>query len=209
MQRYVSKELTHFVGTSLKEGRTYEAKQYDLLAAILRSGALKPRPDFPDSLLVISLKDDKEPLSGNQAYWPYCVCFCDIPEGDFSLHIRKYSHFGLGFKKSFLVHQGANPVFYIARNALVIPSAFSDPPPKGRQISLADEFDSFGKAFRKIRGSDEGSDSFKRWLTQVCSRLDYNVLAFLKFFDDTLSEDAAKNYYMERECAHYAQCGQS
>ena len=41
------------------------------------------------------------------------MCFCDIPVGDLGLHMRKYSPFGLAFKKDFFAEQGALPVFYV------------------------------------------------------------------------------------------------
>lgn len=40
---------------------------------------------------------------------PKCVCFSDIPIDKISLHVKKYSKFGLGFARDFLHKKGANP----------------------------------------------------------------------------------------------------
>jgi hypothetical protein len=47
------------------------------------------------------------------------VCFCDIPDTDLAIHVRKYSRFGLAFKKDFLIERGACPVFYVANESPV------------------------------------------------------------------------------------------
>ena len=116
-QRYVSSELTHFVGKSLEndEGR------YNLLAKIIKSGWLTHPPHDP-----------KQPISGDfnglkmltaDGLAQRCiVCFCDIPEGDYYLHMSKYGMFGISFSKKFLVERGANPVFYVANDSILTPS---------------------------------------------------------------------------------------
>lgn len=38
---------------------------------------------------------------------------------DFEIHVQKYSKFGLGFKKKFLIERGACPVFYVANESPV------------------------------------------------------------------------------------------
>ena len=60
-----------------------------------------------------------KPISGDEAFKYEVVCFCDIPEADLGIHVRKYSRFGLGFKKAFLIEKGACPVFYVANDSLV------------------------------------------------------------------------------------------
>jgi hypothetical protein len=63
--------------------------------------------------------DPRQPLSSNLHRQPTgAMCFADIPLEDLSLHAAKYSSFALAFRKDFLVSQGANPVFYIARRAV-------------------------------------------------------------------------------------------
>jgi Putative abortive phage resistance protein AbiGi, antitoxin len=120
-QRYVSPELTHFVGKRLSEDQ--QDQQYSLLVNdILKAGWLM-HPSFD--------RPPKEGLSGSPlvggtptpdvddteaAYWRG-ICFCDIPVTDLEIHMNKYSRFGLSFLKHFLVDQGANPVLYVAKNS--------------------------------------------------------------------------------------------
>ena len=113
-QRYVSGELTHFVG----RGGSQE-EQYDILVnKILKSGWLtypphdsgKPRTAFVDF---------SKPISSDRAIQSQVVCFCDIPVSDISIHVAKYSKFGLAFRKEFLIGLGACPVFYVENKGLV------------------------------------------------------------------------------------------
>lgn len=139
MTLYVSSELTHFVGA----GEPSDEERYLLLTKILRSGKLldgrslrrpkKRRVSFLD------IEDDDgtvehqnffaEPyfdtniraqLASNDFVRPDMVCFCDIPYDPpefFRIHTAKYNRFGVAFDRSFLVPQGASPVFYVARSA--------------------------------------------------------------------------------------------
>ena len=114
MQRYVSSELSHFVGRSFK---TKEEK-YGLLKNILDSGWLTHPPHTPNisgNLIV----DSKAKLSENEMFNPQVVCFCDIPVADLEIHCRKYSRFGLTFDKDKLIGKGASPVHYIPESAQV------------------------------------------------------------------------------------------
>jgi hypothetical protein len=123
-QRFVSDELTHFVGSSLPTAE----QRYGLLLQILKSGLLK-MPEKSDRTVertetepqtttkrTISIQHDA-PLSSNRKYVGSIVCFADIPLEDLPFHIRKYSEFGLSFSKTFLIGRGANPVFYVARQS--------------------------------------------------------------------------------------------
>jgi hypothetical protein len=111
-QRYVSDELSHFVGRAAQN----DDEGYDILVnKILRPGLLTYPPHDvtrPRSLAV----DFSQPLSTDQALKYEVVCFCDIPEPDLPIHVRKYSRFGLAFKKQFLIAKGACPVFYVAND---------------------------------------------------------------------------------------------
>jgi hypothetical protein len=113
-QRYVSNELSHFVG----KGKT-EEEQYQLLVGkILKSGWLTYAPHDPSQPRTASL-DLSKPISTDDIIKYQVVCFCDIPAQDLAIHVRKYSKFGLAFKKEFLVSKGACPVFYIANESPV------------------------------------------------------------------------------------------
>jgi hypothetical protein len=114
-QRYVSNELSHFVG----KGKS-EEEQYDLLVyKILKTGWLTYPPHDPSRPRSLSV-DFSKPISTDEALRYEVVCFCDIPELDLAIHVRKYSRFGLAFKKEFLIAKGACPVFYLANESPVL-----------------------------------------------------------------------------------------
>ncbi len=113
MQRYVSSELSHFVG----RGRADE-EQYQLLLHVLRTGWLTYAPHDPRQSRTASL-DFSRPISTDEVIKCQVVCFCDIRDTDLAIHVRKYSKFGLAFKKDFLIERGACPVFYVANESPV------------------------------------------------------------------------------------------
>lgn len=107
IQQYISKELTHFIG----RGKRKES-QYKLLIRILREGWIaysKHNTEVRVGLVV----NPNAKISQNEMYLPQMVCFCDIPVEDLTLHIKKYSSFGISFNKDFIVQQGGVPVHYI------------------------------------------------------------------------------------------------
>ncbi len=111
-QRYISRELTHFVGTSLRNSvPNHEAEQYKLLIKIVKSGLLTHAPTSRLKMGLI-ISDDLN-ASSNVMYSPTMVCFCDIPVDDLSIHIGKYSRFGLSFSKDFIANLGGTPIYYI------------------------------------------------------------------------------------------------
>ena len=112
MQRYVSTELTHFVG----RGKARD-EQYRLLVTILRSGELRSDPSRRPGSPGVSWTTLNASFSEREMYHFPGVCFCDIPAADLSLHIGKYSPFGIAFAKPFLVKRGASPVFYVAKDS--------------------------------------------------------------------------------------------
>ena len=63
--------------------------------------------------------DFSRPISADKIINYEVVCFCDIPVSDLVVHVRKYSKFGLAFKKEFLIDKGACPVFYVANDSPV------------------------------------------------------------------------------------------
>lgn len=184
-QRYVSEELTHFVGRGLDT-----RAQYDLLVRVLREGRLTPPPHEPDRPLDVRVDPD-EPISGNRAYEPRVVCFADIPVGDLHLHIRKYSPFGIAFRKTVVAARGANPVFYVASASR---SAVGEP--------RAETFDEMARRFHALRkeaSARRAEDEFFAEFLELARFLDYEVWSFCKFFDDPLPDDDPQNFYMERE----------
>lgn len=114
-QRYVSPELSHFVGSKSKS----DEQQYDILVnKILKPGQLTYPPHDPTLPRTAKL-DLSKPISTDDLIKYQVVCFCDIPESELAIHVRKYGKFGLAFRKEFLVGKGASPVFYIANEAPV------------------------------------------------------------------------------------------
>ena len=201
LQNYISNELTHVVGRGLKDQADYETKQYELLTTILRTGVLKPGPDFPDQLVAQATINHFGKLTNGDAYDPAYVCFCDIPVKDLHLHINKYSPFGLSFLKSFLIPKGANPVFYVAQGSGVPKPVFANEPPGGSPRK-ENEFDGAWEAYKNLL--DQLWDTrIDKQLVGLLDRLsiflDFNVFTYVKVFDDSLPEQDAGNYYMERE----------
>jgi len=217
-QRYVSKEVTHFVGSGLKE----EEEQYSVLVhGILKSGWLKYSPENPDPVEVLREKAfvySKGPsASVEDMYTPYVVCFCDIPISDFEIHMSKYSHFGLSFTKTFLIEKGACPVFYVAENSGTLSlggmpeelaARFKNVYP--RDLAFRQNINNYLDLFRKL-ASPRGSSPFtepgpihlteedKRDLRSIQFFLDVNIFSFLKYFDAKASDENPRNVYMERE----------
>lgn len=196
MQRYVSDELTHFVGRSFRHEYNAHERQFDLLVRILRSGTLGKNVDGrvafqPDQL-----------FSGNEAYRSNVVCFSDIPVPDLGIHMGKFSRFGLAFRKGFLIKRGANPVYYVARNSLVTS-------PEGQAKTLAALFDekhdqlwAFYDAYKRLHPAPpegETTQDAPPDITPLFVFLVYQFFSFVKFYEEGLPPDDEKNYYMERE----------
>lgn len=193
-QRYVSGELTHFVGRGLPE-----ARQYETLVRVLRDGLLAPEGADIEGHLVV---DEGAALSANEAYAPEAVCLCDIPVGDLDIHIAKYSPFGLAFAKPFVVERGANPMFYVAGD-----SRTWTPEDNGlRRETRAQAFDRMVREHHALRrdaerlAAEEGDASaFARRYLAFAHFLDFEVFSYTKFFSYPAPDEAPDNYYMERE----------
>lgn len=193
-QRYVSKELTHFVGAGISiEGEDQSAilsAQYDLLIKIIRDRRVSHPPHDYEDDIPADLKYDPSysykfvgsfHASSNNLIYPDIVCFCDIPIEDLGIHIQKYSPFGLSFLKSFLIERGVNPVFYVARSSAI------------HGITRAEYYDEKIKLFLSTcpNSSKEYCDDIRDLVG--------DMLCFVKFFDPERSDDDKENFYMERE----------
>jgi hypothetical protein len=197
-QRYVSPELTHFVGRSLRSKR----ERYKLLAAILRSGRLKARrPKGYENKRYVLQKNLDVRLSSNDAYKTSIVCFCDIPAGDLDIHMEKYGQFGIAFQKKFLLEQGALPVMYVPTNgrpALLPYGGYG----RGRVAAQSSSFDEFWKRYGRICHATKDLAVTEEWhgdLKKMIEFLDMHMLSHLKFFDAKLEDWEDDNYYFERE----------
>ena len=206
-QRYVSTELTHFVGASLSEPEA----QYQLLIRIINDGILLT----PGKSGVVVQHGDhgpvqtekrtysinyREPLSSNKKYQASIVCFADIPLDDLPIHIKKYSGFGLSFLRPFLLLQGASPVFYIARQSVIsIPKKTSL---EATRTTLADHFDAAEQLLSEIvlRPQNSPFADDPGPLDPVAAEfLTNHLFPFMKFFDAELGDEHPDNFYMERE----------
>ena len=207
-QRYISKELTHFVGRSL-----IEEDQYQLLVKILTTGWLTHFPHDPKQGSGAMMFKSWESLCDNGMFLPQVICFCDIPINDLKIHMNKYSKIGISFLKSFLVKNGANPVFYIAKNSIVKSPSLFDKNEYNEikvEITRCNYFDIMSKEMHNIfiklinsmipqrkitEPSGDLIESFDVWTMF----LNYHIFSFVKFFDDSATDEDHDNFYMERE----------
>lgn len=190
MQRYVSDELTHFVGRA-KKNRPDE--QFRLLLKIIRSGTIcwpVVDPEFWGNMYNVRLPVDRPNEPPTIGFT--MACFCDIPVADLGLHRAKYSDFGLAFKRQFLVQRGAKPVLYV---------------PEDGQIRWGPSMKPVGPTFKMMKRYvvDFLNDLRKRPdlrlndLEGVQTFVVLHLLGYIKEFNSSLSDDADENYYMERE----------
>ncbi len=214
-QRYVSKELTHFVGKNLVK----DEERYSLLIKILKSGWLTHPPHNPNVCGNLKVNPAAK-ISANEMYVPQMVCFCDIPVGDLEIHMRKYGCFGLSFLKSFLAPKGANPVFYVAKKSTV--RVFKDTTNPSELAKAKEALSSIGLEafFNEVPRSDHFDEMMRQQheffiqairLQQQLTATDLNkvhalqyflgfhIFSFMQFFDDEKPDDDPDNYYMERE----------
>ncbi len=210
-QRYISDELTHFVGKGQSEDT-----QYELLVQVLTSGWLTHRPHRPNisgNLSVIR----KAKLSCNDMYLPQVVCFCDIPIDDLHIHSSKYSCFGLSLSKQLIVQQGGAPVLYLPRDAQVNALRFrsTDLCTAVREVGSAQDTTSLGELFDTmvrqylelfqtlLTDADKHVASalgaLRERLLELEQFLDFHLFSYVKFFDHRLKDDDPENFYMERE----------
>lgn len=195
MQRYISSELTHFVG----KGRS-EEDQYGLLVKIICEGFLSHRPHTRNISGNLFLKPNAK-ISENEMFNSQMVCFCDIPIDDLPLHMNKYSRFGLAFDKNFIISRGGRPVFYIPTTSCI--SRSKTPSPSGTIERLQSGEDvPLGKYFEEVfqeyhafvqRNSDVPGQ------LELYFELSRHIFSFMMFFDPTLPSDHPGNLYFERE----------
>lgn len=217
VQRYVSDELTHFVGKDLPD----ENDQYKLLIDIINSGWLThpPHENSEKNSGGLTLSSHSK-ISENQMYSPEVICFCDIPVEDLGIHITKYSRFGLSFIKSFLINKGANPVFYVSRGSMVKVWPNANDPNNYSKVLRSELYDNmiinyrdliqdlmiyfkdlFYQSTEVIRSNQlqDKIGDFQSRVLELEKFLDFHIFSYVKFFDSSKSEDDPENYYMERE----------
>ena len=189
IQRYISNELTHFVG----RGKVPD-EQYSLLVQILRSGWLTHPPHNPNISGNLSI-NTTERLSANKMYSPQVVCFCDIPIEDLHIHTSKYSCFGFSLSKEFVAQQGGAPVFYVPLNTNIRWS-------RNEEVFLGELFDrnipKFHELIFQIIKTQRAPHDLQQHL-DLLQFLEFRLMSFVKFFDNNLPDDDPNNFYMERE----------
>ncbi|MCB2291887.1 hypothetical protein LGK97_19500 [Clostridium sp. CS001] len=185
IQNYVSDELTHFVGRGLDE-----KQQFTLLVEIIKSGILKTK-NWPDNLITSQDMDMSKSISDNELYISYMVCFCDIPISDMDIHMKKYSSFGISFKKKFIAGKGATPVHYIDKSSTM------------QSESWSEMFDTYSKKINKFFNDEYTRKGRQREeLNEIINMrffIDQYLMSYLKFFDSSKDDEDIDNYYMERE----------
>jgi abortive phage resistance protein AbiGi (putative antitoxin) len=190
LQRYVSEELTHFVGRSLQNPEA----QYRLLTEnILASGKLGR---LPEESFHVYVSGDTHPASNLMVHYPM-VCFCDIPIPDITLHMEKYSRFGLALKKRFLIPKGARPVFYVPQTTFGYGAG---------DFSFIQNFHNTEAALSLSSGPGgavaNSSDEVLQLVKNLCKfaqPFTLHLFGFMKFFDPETADTDPTNYYMERE----------
>jgi hypothetical protein len=105
--------------------------------------------------------------------------------------MNKYSRFGLSFLKPFLRDKGANPVLYVAKKSQAL--AFGLP-------GVRSGYDVWPRHKVFKENIQLFSDNYLGKLPQPQKYfLDLLVFAFIKYFDDSASDEDEANVYMERE----------
>jgi len=220
MQRYVSKELFHFVGRKLGE-----EQQYELLVRIAGSGWLTHPPHSLHVTGNLTVNSGAR-LSRNEMYATQIVCFCDIPFQDLGIHVRKYSRFGMSFPKDLVVAQGGAPVFYIPLEALArvvrnVPDDHAQamsfmkriqsegPMAAFESLGAGEYFDKMAPEYHELfrlfqqrlreTSTTPGVSVDEKRLWELQRFFDFHVFSFVKFFDHRLPDDHPDNYYFERE----------
>jgi Putative abortive phage resistance protein AbiGi, antitoxin len=186
-QRYISPELSHFVGGNLNDAEA----QYDVLITILRSGELRAR-HFGGSTIFATPLFPERPGRYEQAP----ICFCDIPEPDLAIHIEKYGPFGLAFTKEFLTGHGARPVFYVSTEAIWGTGGYT----------VADQINDLVASLGRVQSAIGGGTLIVKpaplhqdLVNALNFLIDDECLKYVKGFNPSAGDNDEENYYMERE----------
>ena len=116
MSNYTSNLLCHFVGRA----KPNDEERFNLLLSIVKGCELLCNINSPHNPQVTFFSDSQCEHLGEVFVRCDAVCFCDIPNEALAIHTNKYSHFGLGFEKTFIAQQGAHPVMYVPQNHPII-----------------------------------------------------------------------------------------
>jgi hypothetical protein len=207
-QRYVSDELTHFVGRNLPSDQA----RYELLVRILsevednREGHklhIKHADYEPGTSGSIGIRPDKR-LADNELFSPQMTCYCDIPLEDLHIHMAKYSRFGIAWHKDFMVERGANPVIYMSKDSHLTDHRYNV---RAERIRRREKFfnevvpewlNARMHAWQGLGALKNGRLDQQKLTGMENAILSY-FLGYVVFFDANLPEDHKDNFYMERE----------
>ncbi len=175
IQRYMSSDLTHFIGRSLLT----DQEQFELMIKIIRSGIIETRNNNRKGAYITRCAYWQN-LNSNEMFIPDMVCFCDIPITECEIHMQKYSNLGISFKKEFLIKQGVRPVLYIPSQV------------KLYKTNLIDELRNNLIKFHEISVSSI-------FPLELQIFFDLHFFSFIKVYDSAKSDEDPENYYFERE----------
>jgi hypothetical protein len=201
-QGYISDTLFHFVGKDLP----IEEEQYNLLKKIVQEGWISFPPHdqqiSPGFVEIDSMRTRKLEEMIN----PKCVCFSDIPIDKISLHVKKYSKFGLGFARDFLLSKGANPVFYIAENSIPFVLSKNNTFDKVNMKEYYQEYCSktiwyFFMRYLSYAEKYADKKNLEAEVQDTWNNLNFmiNIFSHFKPWNDKLEDTDPNNFYYERE----------
>ena len=138
---------------------------------------------------------------GEERYEQSVICFCDIPEADLGIHMKKYGPFGLAFTKEFLRKRGARPVYYVSTTTCGLGAG---PPDDDNYVKdlfneLVEVSDRVMREMNNgtlIEWTDPRHIDLQRTLGLLLER---ECLLFIKGFDPNAPDEDPANTYMERE----------
>lgn len=218
-QRYVSDELTHFVGRDLMKAMPSPEQQeereetlYARLVKIMKDGRLQTGRTKRGVNADPSI--GKEGITVQQIvtyrvgatdlatmFDPAVVCFCDIPVGDVEIHMSKYGPFGLSFSRDFLLEHGVNPVLYLAEDAMLEDGLR----PNGELF--VEEMNHASIFLGDLMWADKKGINVPKKISDDAMRaqqfLNVHVFPLVKGFCGASADDDPENYYMEREWRRY------
>lgn len=186
-QKYISNELTHFVGYKCKQ---FLDKQYIILKKILNDEELRPTAEITNQIRGYTFDSSKK-ISDNEMFTPFSVSFSDIPISDLNIHVRKYGRCGLSFKKDFIAKQGGKPMHYIPKYGSY-----------NEDESNAEYFDRLIPQYRNLFTLVWSNGELRQRINnfhEIDRFLSYTFLGYLKFFDHNLKDNDEENFYFERE----------
>lgn len=204
-QSYISNTLFHFVGRSAET----DEERYKILSTILSSQVLlfDPHKNRPNAVPMFRMEDFRK--LGEISSIP-AVCFCDIPISNLSLHMSKYSKFGIGLKKQDLCRKGVRPVWYIPKDApsTIVSSEMIETRFPAELLKILKSTSTIiDKLTEGTDIADQPNVLSKDEEIQKCLQALHSghffllaeILWYFKFYDSSLPEEDINNFYYERE----------